>query len=93
MRRPFETSLYLWQLFHGLGVAHGLLQWRLTGHAAVFPYVLNARTYESAGLFSLGSSPRAAALQQEQFEEFYSGWELRTTTTPGATFGESPPKN
>ena len=50
--------------------------WRLTGHAALFPYVLNARTYESAGLF-LWDHPRdPLQYGNQEFEEFYNGWEL-----------------
>ena len=54
----------------------GYYNWRLTGHATLFPYALNARTYESAGLF-LWDHPREPwNYNNQQFEEFYSGWEL-----------------
>jgi hypothetical protein len=49
---------------------------RLTGHAVLFPYVLNARTYESAGLFLWDHPREPLQYNNEQFEEFYSGWEL-----------------
>jgi len=55
----------------------GYYNWRLTGHAAVFPYVLNARTYESAGLFLWDHPREPLYYNNEQFEEFYSGWELQ----------------
>jgi len=54
----------------------GYYNWRLTGHAALFPYVLNARTYESAGLFLWDHPREPLRYNNEQFEEFYSGWEL-----------------
>jgi hypothetical protein len=54
----------------------GFYNWRLTGNAALFPYTLNARTYESAGLF-LWDHPRVALhYNNRQFEDFYNGWEL-----------------
>ena len=49
---------------------------RLTGHAGLFPYVLNARTYESAGLFLWDHPREPLHYNNEQFEEFYGGWEL-----------------
>jgi len=49
---------------------------RLTGHALLFPYVLNARTYESAGLFLWDHPREPLHYNNEQFEEFYNGWEL-----------------
>jgi hypothetical protein len=49
---------------------------RLTGHAVLFPYVLNARTYESAGLFLWDHPREPLHYNNEQFDEFYSGWEL-----------------
>jgi len=56
----------------------GYYNWRLTGRAALFPYVLNARTYESAGLF-LWDHPRdPLQYGNQQFEEFYNGWELES---------------
>jgi hypothetical protein len=54
----------------------GYYNWRLTGHAALFPYALNARTYESAGLFLWDHPREPLDYNNEQFEEFYSGWEL-----------------
>jgi hypothetical protein len=55
----------------------GYYNWRLTGHAALFPYVLNARTYESAGLFLWDHPHEPLQYNNQQFEEFYSGWELQ----------------
>lgn len=54
----------------------GYYNWRLTGHATLFPYALNARTYESAGLFLWDHPREPLHYNNEQFEEFYSGWEL-----------------
>jgi len=50
--------------------------WRLTGHAALFPYVLNARTYDAAGLFLWDHPREPLDYNNQQFEEFYGGWEL-----------------
>jgi hypothetical protein len=54
----------------------GYYNWRLTGNAAIFPYVLNARTYESAGLFLWDQPREPLRYNNQQFEEFYNGWEL-----------------
>ena len=51
--------------------------WHLTGRATLFPYVLNARTYESAGLFLWDHPREPLQYNNQQFEEFYSGWELQ----------------
>jgi hypothetical protein len=49
---------------------------RLTGRSALFPYVLNARTYDSAGLFLWDHPGEPRNYNNQQFEEFYNGWEL-----------------
>ena len=54
----------------------GCYNWRLTGNAAIFPYALNARTYESAGLFLWDHPREPLHYNNQQFEEFYNGWEL-----------------
>jgi hypothetical protein len=55
----------------------GYYNWRLTGHATLSPYVLNARTYESAGIFLWDHPREPLQYNNQQFEEFYSGWELQ----------------
>jgi hypothetical protein len=50
--------------------------WRLTGNAALFPYTLNSRTYESAGLFLWDHPREPLQYNNQQFEDFYNGWEL-----------------
>jgi hypothetical protein len=53
----------------------GYYNWRLTGDALLFPHVLNSRTYRSTGLF-LWDYPRAPLqYHNQQFEDFYNGWE------------------
>src|SRR5258708_34315833 len=53
----------------------GYYNWRLTGHALLFPHVLNTRTYRTTGLF-LWDHPKAPlAYHNQQFEDFYNGWE------------------
>jgi hypothetical protein len=54
----------------------GCYNWRLTGNAALFPYTLNARTYESAGLFLWDRPREPLRYNNRQFEDFYNGWEL-----------------
>ena len=49
--------------------------WRVTGNALLFPHVLNSRTYRSTGLF-LWERPRLPlTYHNQQFEDFYNGWE------------------
>jgi len=50
--------------------------WCLTGNAARFPYALNSRTYESAGLFLWDYPREPLQYNNQQFEDFYNGWEL-----------------
>jgi hypothetical protein len=54
----------------------GYYNWRLTGNAARFPYVLNAQTYESTGLFLWDHPRQPRHYNNRQFEDFYNGWEL-----------------
>jgi hypothetical protein len=54
----------------------GYYNWRLTGNAALFPYTLNAQTYESAGLFLWDHPREPLHYNNRQFEDFYNGWEL-----------------
>jgi hypothetical protein len=49
--------------------------WRLTGSALLFPYTLNSQTYRTTGLF-LWDRPKAPLeYHNQQFEDFYNGWE------------------
>jgi hypothetical protein len=67
---PLATAMTLTIAFMGY------YNWRLTGHATLFPYVLNARTYESARLFLWDHPREPRNYNNQQFEEFYNGWEL-----------------
>jgi len=67
---PLGTILILTLVFMGY------YNWRLTGSAARFPYVLNARTYESAGLFLWNHPREPLHYNNRQFEDFYNSWEL-----------------
>jgi hypothetical protein len=49
--------------------------WRLTGNAFLFPYVLNSRTYQTAGLFLWDHPKEPLHYRNQQFEDFYNGWE------------------
>src|SRR3989449_9829562 len=53
----------------------GYYNWRLTGDALLFPYVLNTRTYRTAGLFLWDHPKDPLEYHNQQFEDFYNGWE------------------
>jgi uncharacterized membrane protein (UPF0136 family) len=53
----------------------GYYNWRLTGNATLFPHILNTRTYESAALFLWQHSREPLQYHNQQFEDFYNGWE------------------
>ena len=53
----------------------GYYNWRLTGNAFLFPYVLNSRTYQTAGLFLWDHPKEPLHYHNQQFEDFYTGWE------------------
>lgn len=48
---------------------------RLTENALLFPHVLNARTYRTAGLFLWDHSKPPASYNNDEFVKFYTGWE------------------
>ncbi len=49
--------------------------WRLTGNALLFPHVLNTRTYRTTGLFLWDHPKDPLVYHNQQFEDFYNGWE------------------
>ena len=53
----------------------GYYNWRLTGNALLFPHVLNSRTYRSMGLFLWDHPKPPLEYHNQQFEDFYNGWE------------------
>jgi hypothetical protein len=53
----------------------GYYNWRLTGNALLFPHVLNSQTYRSAGLFLWEHARPPLEYHNQQFEDFYNGWE------------------
>jgi len=53
----------------------GYYNWRLTGNAFLFPHTLNTRTYRTTGLFLWDHSKVPIQYNNEQFEDFYNGWE------------------
>jgi hypothetical protein len=53
----------------------GYYNWRLTGNALLFPYSLNSRTYRTTGLFLWDRPKVPIQYNNEQFEDFYNGWE------------------
>jgi hypothetical protein len=53
----------------------GYYNWRLTGNALLFPHVLNSRTYRTTGLFLWDRPKQPLTYHNQQFEDFYNGWE------------------
>ena len=65
---PFSACMLL------CGIFIGYYNWRLTGHALLFPEVLNERTYAVAPDFIWQTAAPKAHYQNAQFEVFYNGW-------------------
>ena len=53
----------------------GYYNWGLTGNALLFPHVLNTRTYHSTPLFLWEHLKPELKYNNQQFEDFYNGWE------------------
>jgi hypothetical protein len=53
----------------------GYYNWRLTGDMFLFPHVLNTRTYQTTGLFLWDHPKPPMHYHNQQFEDFYNGWE------------------
>jgi hypothetical protein len=53
----------------------GYYNWRVTGNALLFPHVLNTRTYHSTPLFLWEHLKSELTYSNQQFEDFYNGWE------------------
>jgi len=53
----------------------GYYNWRLTGNAFLFPHALNTRTYRTTGLFLWDHAKPPMHYHNQQFEDFYNGWE------------------
>jgi hypothetical protein len=53
----------------------GYYDWRLTGNALLMPHVLNTRTYHSTPLFLWEHLKPELTYHNQQFEDFYNGWE------------------
>jgi hypothetical protein len=49
--------------------------WRLTGNPLLLPHVLNTRTYHTTGLFLWDHKKPEMHYRNQQFEDFYNGWE------------------
>ncbi len=56
-------------------VAMGVYNRNLTGHALLFAETLNVRTYHTAPMFLFEPTKPLLHYQNQQFEEFYNGWE------------------
>ena len=53
----------------------GYYNWRLTGNALLMPHTLRTRTYHSSALFLWERSRPPWHYNNQQFEDFYNGWE------------------
>jgi len=53
----------------------GYYNWRLTGNALLMSHALRTRTYHSSALFLWEQSRPPLHYNNQQFEDFYSGWE------------------
>ncbi len=53
----------------------GYYNWRLTGNPFLLPHVLNTHTYHTTGLFLWDHKKPEMHYANQQFEEFYNGWE------------------
>lgn len=53
----------------------GFYNWRVTGHALLFPYAVNLRTYVTSPIFLWQQAKPAMHYNNQQFEDFYNGWE------------------
>jgi len=53
----------------------GYYNWRLTGNAFLLPHTLNSRTYRTMGLFLWDHPKPPMTYRNQQFEDFYNGWE------------------
>src|SRR5262249_55001587 len=52
----------------------GYYNWRLTGHAALFPYTLNNQTYSSTPNFVWQDMRPPLHYPNAQFDAYYNGW-------------------
>src|ERR1700674_3652545 len=53
----------------------GYYNWRLTGDPLLMPHVLNTRAYHTTGLFLWDHKKPETHYHNQQFEDFYNGWE------------------
>ena len=53
----------------------GYYNWRLTGDAFLLPHALRTRNYHSSALFLWQHPGAPLHYNNQQFEEFYNGWE------------------
>ena len=57
------------------GAAMCFYNYNLTGEALLFPHSLNVRTYHTAPIFLFQKTKPALHYNNQQFEDFYNGWE------------------
>jgi hypothetical protein len=59
----------------------GYYNWRLTGNSLLLPHVLNTRTYHTAPVFLWEHAKPPLHYNNQQFEDFYNGWERENYST------------
>jgi hypothetical protein len=62
----------------------GYYNWRLTGNALLMPHVLNTRAYHTTALFLWERPKPEMHYRNQQFEDFYNGWERENYHNNGA---------
>jgi hypothetical protein len=70
-----RTALPVVSLLILTAVFMGYYNWRLTGNALLLPYTLNDHTYHTAGLFLWDHKKPEMNYRNQQFEDFFNGWE------------------
>lgn len=92
-KTPAPPSVRLRRIFMPLAavllftvVFMGYYNWRLTGNPLLLPHTLNEHTSHSTGLFLWSHKKPEMHYRNQQFEDFYNGWERGEydNTWPGA---------
>ncbi|HME11408.1 MAG TPA: hypothetical protein VKF79_01005 [Candidatus Acidoferrum sp.] len=95
-RTKIPLTLRLWRVLSPVvlvlaltGGLMGFYNWRTTGHALVFPYTLNLRTYVSSPIFLWQQAKPPKHYNNRQFEDFYNGWERTDYQRGWTSIGEA----
>jgi hypothetical protein len=72
---PIKVLVSVFIVFVATTAFMGYYNWRLTGNALLMPHALRTRTYHSSALFLWEHSRPPLHYTNQQFEDFYNGWE------------------